>query len=233
MPPCIVGLHGSSLQGNLLKPLCGNQSQGNAAPLITILTASDATLGAAGRGEGANWVSAHHDKHKTINVRQRPRTMQRTDCRSPSLNGGNVCWVVFSFVVFFPHPEKKNAKCNDNPTKYLCPHQRAWAPPLFMVRIWSVFYVSSVFYGFNSVVLEETNFHARRCRAAAHSLSNLFNSKRCPSEGVIIPFITSCVLPRTSSLTLPQTFLPKQFFPPKKITQHLFYWCPSTLAVQR
>lgn len=196
MSPCIVGLHGSSLQGNLLKPLRGNQSQGNAALLIIILTASDATLGAAGRGEGANWVSAHNDKQKTINVRQRPRTMQRTDCQSPSLNGGNVCWVVFGafFSTLKTQQQVQNAIIIIQNTFALIKEPklhhslRLGYGLYFMFLLY--FTVSSVFYVFNSVILEEANFHARRCRAAAHSLSNLFNSKRCPSEGVIISCIT-------------------------------------------
>lgn len=86
-----------------------------------------------GRGEGANWGSAYSDKHKTVNVKQRPRTLQRTNCRRPSLNTRDGCWIflsVFLFVCLF-FPMALSVKCNHNLTKYLCPPRCASTPLQF------------------------------------------------------------------------------------------------------
>lgn len=79
--------------------------------------------GGGGRGKGANWVFAYSDKHRTINVRQRPRTLQRTDCLRPCRNARNVCWVLFVFPTA-PENTVISVKCNNHHTKYLCPHKK-------------------------------------------------------------------------------------------------------------
>lgn len=111
-----------------------------------------------------NWVSAYNDKHRTINVRQRPRASQRTDWRRPNRSGRKA---------FLSGNMGGSVKCNANIQNTFALIKR---PKLHhcIIRLWYVSCIS------NPVTLEEAYFHARRVRWAPNSMQMLQNLKRCP-----------------------------------------------------